>query len=94
MGMTVCKEMKKLRKYLDDNKIEWWDDSSISAMFWMVRTKFHYKGREFSVINGVGSYGGCVTVDCKNNGLLECMIDGREPIGHLTAKEVIEKIER
>ena len=94
MGMTVCKEMKKLRKYLDDNKIEWRDDSSISAMFWMVRTKFHHKGREYSVINGVGSYGGCVSVNSKNNGLLECMIDGREPLPCLTAKEVIEKIER
>ena len=94
MGMTVCKEMKKLRKYLTEHEIEWWDDSSISSLHWMVRTKFHYKGREFSVINGVGSYGGCVTVDCKNVGLLECMIDGREPIGHLTAKEVIDKIER
>lgn len=54
-----CPEMKKLRKKLDKEKIKWRDDSdNISEMFWMCRTKFEYKGHSFSVIHGIGSYGG------------------------------------
>ncbi len=90
--ITMCREMKKLRKYLTDNGIKWEDDTSLSARYWMVRTRFEYGGREFSVINGVGSFGGCATFESKNLGKLELMIDGHEPIGYLTAQEVIDKM--
>lgn len=59
----------------------------------MVRTKFEVRGHEFSVINGVGSYGGCL-VGTKNQGLLECMIDGYEPMGWLTARKVENQIKK
>lgn len=92
MGTILCAEMKKLRTYLTEHEIEWYDDSSYSPLFWMVRTKFTHNGKEYSVINGYGSYGGFV--NGKNEGLLEMMIDNCEPVGHLTAKEVIKCIEK
>ena len=90
MAIIMCKEMKKLRKYLTDNGIEWYDDTSISATWWMVRTKYKYKGREFSVINGFGSFGGYTSFTNKNMGKLELIIDGEEPIGYLSAEDVVE----
>ena len=91
MAITMCTEMKRLRKMLDERKIEWYDDSTYSATFWMIRTKFEYKGYDFSVINGYGSYGGYY--NGKNEGKLELMIDACEPIGHLTAKQVIQRLD-
>lgn len=88
----ICKEMQKLRNWLDKHNIVWRDDSEYSE-FWMVRTKFEVRGHEFSVINGVGSYGGCL-VGTKNQGLLECMIDGYEPMGWLTARKVENQIKK
>jgi hypothetical protein len=43
------------------------------------------------VIHGRGTYGG---VSCfgKDHGLLECMIGNNEPIGYLTAEDVIEMV--
>lgn len=90
MPITMCKEMKKLRKYLTDNKIEWHDDTTITATWWMVRTKYEYKGRHYSVINGYGSFGGYTSFTKKNLGKLELMRDGDEPIGYLNADDVIE----
>ena len=92
MPITMCKEMKKLRKYLTDNGIYWWDDTSISSLHWMVRTKFEFSGKEFCVLNGVGSFGGCTTHDSKNLGKLELIIDDEEPVGYLTAQEVIARM--
>ena len=46
-----------------------------------------------SVINGFGSYGGYDPMRKSNQGLLELMPDldnMSEPIGHLTAEEVID----
>ena len=90
----MCEEMKKLRKWLDDHKIKWWDNSyTYDDDFYIHRTKFVAKGKEFSVINGVGTYGGMVTIGCKNQGLLEMWIVGEgEPEGCLTAHEAVNKI--
>ena len=93
--MEVCTEMTKLREYLDTNDIEWRDDSDeMSDWYFMCRTKFDIKGNDFSVINGVGSYGG-VNAGCKyNQGLLELWINQKgEPTGYLTAEDVIKEIE-
>lgn len=84
--------MQKLRDWLDDEGIEWYDDSEESEMFWMARTKFAVNTTTFSVINGVGSYGGCVMGDSDNKGFLECMVNGCEPLGYLRADEVIDFI--
>lgn len=91
----MCEEMLKLRKWLDDNQIEWNDHSWHMARYkdyYIDRTHFNFRSHFFSVINGMGTYGGMVSYGCKNQGLLEVMIDGNEPIGNLTADEVIEEI--
>lgn len=92
----MCEEMIKLRKWLDKQKIVWWDDScTYDEMFFMHRTKLVLNGHEISIINGVGSYGGCVSAGCRNMGLLEMWIVGQgEPKGNLTADEVVKEIER
>lgn len=92
--MVVCEEMQKLRDWLYDEGIEWYDDSTESEMFWMVRTKFAVNTTTFSVINGTGSYGGCMSWDSDNKGLLECMINGHEPYGFLKAEEVIAYVNK
>lgn len=103
-NFEVCEEMQKLRNYLDEHKIKWRDESDkgVSArkdnvvfpIYWMCRTKFNIKGNEFSVINGIGSYGGCIYAGAKNNGFLECWINQKgEPEGYLKAEDVIKKVE-
>lgn len=91
----MCEEMEKLRKWLDRHGIKWWDRSdTFNDMFFMHRTGFIVDDREFSVVNGVGSYGGCVSAGCKNMGLLEMWINQEgEPRGWLTADEVIREIQ-
>ena len=86
--------MKKwLREYLDKHGIEWRDDScEYDNDFFIHRTKFEVNGHEFSVINGYGTYGVIVSFGYKNQGLLELMLDGREPFGSLTAREVEDYI--
>ena len=87
-------EMIKLRKELDRLEIKWWDDSQNNYRP-MDRTKFEINGHQWSVINGYGSYGGYDSLEPLNKGLLElmttCVNDG-EPVGYLTAKEIIEMI--
>lgn len=65
--MQVCKEMQKLRDWLDENKIPWEDVSEDFCRFnlnkiehemWICRTHFNIKGHKVSVINGYGTYGG------------------------------------
>lgn len=98
--MKVCEEMQKLRKLLDEKNITWIDNSeefetgSADFEMWICRTKFESEGHHFSVINGFGTYGGwyganSVTEAKDNLGQLELMIDRDEPIGWLTAEEVI-----
>lgn len=94
--MIIVEEMKKLRGYLDEHKIQWTDASSQNCSFWMCRTHFILRKNHWSVINGFGSYGGFSTFSPKNEGLLELMtseVNGGEPVGHLTADEVIRYME-
>lgn len=93
MSSQMCEEMVKLREYLDSHGIDWRDNScEYGDDFFIHRTKFEVKGHTFSVINGYGTYGGIVSFGCKNNGLLELMLDGKEPYGCLTAREVEDYI--
>lgn len=62
----------------------------------MWRTHFDVDDYSYSVINGYGSYGGYDPFTGHNLGLLECMTDkvnGGEPVGHLTADEVMQIID-
>ena len=95
--MTVCEEMQKLRDYLDSKKIEWIDKSDDWEMGWICRTHFDYKGNHWSVINGLGTYGGFYHDEKHNAKLLELMVscvnDG-EPVGYLKAEDVINYMEK
>ena len=108
----MCDEMKKLRKYLNDNKIKWRDFSRITtqdefncavaygidpqfADVTIYRTLFSLYDYNWSVISGYGSYGGFSPLNGKDGGLLECMtgcINGGEPVGCLSAADVIKMI--
>lgn len=98
--MEICENMKKLRSYLDDNKIKWIDQSegvsSKSIDIFTCRTWLWLGDRKISVINGYGTYGGIHPMydDYPNNhGLLEMQIDGLDGVyGDMTADEVIRTI--
>lgn len=100
--MIVCKEMQKLRDWLDENGIEWIDDSldmpNIKLMnFWICRTHFELCGYEWSVINGCGTWGGFRTYAGYNMGLLEVKtnyINGGQPKGFMIFEDVLEFMER
>lgn len=92
----ITEEMQKLRDWLDANNISWEDMSKDSKVcsYWMCRTKFEIGGYYWSVIHGYGSYGGFshYNSDC---GALELMcnaINSGEPVGFLSAQNVIEYI--
>lgn len=56
--IVIVDEMKKFRELLDKNGIEWVDDSEEERDdVWICRT--HSKNHDrWSVINGIGTYGG------------------------------------
>lgn len=87
-----CREMVKVRFFLMVKKIEWMDESDEYREKYIHRTVFWLGGHKFSIINGVGTYGGAVNVGFVNQGLLEMRIDEREPRGNMTGKECIDVI--
>ena len=83
-------EMIKFRNLLDKNDIEWIDKSDEGFIY---RTHFNHRNYFFSVVNGLGTYGGLNVLNGHNAGLLELMsncVNGGEPIGPLTADEAFE----
>ena len=94
----ICEEMKKLRTMLDEKGIEWKDDSQEFPLakgdtpLCIHRTHFNYKGEAVSVINGWGTYGGFDYITEENQGLLEVMVGWNDPIGCLTAEEVMKEV--
>lgn len=98
--VEICEEMKKLRKLLDDKKIEWVDRTEeMSEWVKIARTHFEYKGFKVSVVNGFGTYGGWsganigANEEKDNLGLLEVYIPGIDyPCGWLKAEEVMRFI--
>lgn len=95
--MEICKEMIKLRKYLDEEGIKWKDASSRNRLWWICRTHFEMNGYRWSVVNGYGTYGGSGILDENNQGLLELMCDyvnDGEPVGWLKAYDVIDYIKQ
>lgn len=86
-------EMIKFRNLLDQHNIAWHDASDRYGDFYIDRTHLEYRDYKFSVINGLGTYGGYTIDVSKNKGLLELMsnaINGGNPVGELTADEAIE----
>ena len=83
-------QMNKLRSLLNAKGIDW-EDMSVHDAYPIDRTHFDYRGYHWSVIHGFGSYGGWSTWR-EDEGLLELMSNGvnnGDPIGWLTAKEVM-----
>ena len=95
----MCNEMIKLRQMLNDRGIKWKDFSTVNFHFYIHRTHFTFDGIDYSVINGCGTYGGYAAFDYVNKyvnkGLLELMggeINGGEPVGWLTAEQVLKEV--
>lgn len=89
--IVVVDEMKKFRELLDQNEIEWIDDSeALDTERYICRT--HPKNhKRWSVVNGFGTYGG-YGFNEKNEGLLEVMLDG-EILGYCKAEESYKLVE-
>ena len=91
----MCDEMVKLRGWLSEHGIDYLDASiTYDERFYCHRTKFVIGWNEFSVINGVGTYGGSVDVGFRNMGLLEMRVNGEEPVGCLRSDEVSDRVKR
>ena len=90
-------EMVRLRSLLDENGIPWVDKSTQRLTYpkelgfddiFISRTHFEYRNYFWSAINGCGTYG-------EEEGLIELMsnaVNGGEPIGYLTADEVMNLV--
>ena len=84
-------EMERLRDYLTEKGIDWVDVTENMGKGFpfldltIYRTHWWFDGHNYSAISGYGTFGG-------DKGLIELMIDRAEPIGSLTAVEVMEKM--
>lgn len=96
--MQVCENMQKVRDRLDELGIKWTDKSDA----YITRTHLWIKGQRWSIVNGLGTYGGISirrmpdgSYQHHNKGLLEVQIGMQEePIGHLAAYDVLTMIYR
>ena len=94
----MCPEMLKLREQLDKLNIDWADASDpvsehriLLNSHHIYRTHFDYKGDEYSVIYGFGTYGGWGRFpDVGDPQLLELMINDDIPTGWPTADDIIK----
>ena len=81
-----------------EERIKYFISQGISELFadsTMYRTHFEHKGKKYSVIFGYGSFGGINAIEpSQNNSLLEMMIDDDEPVGWLTADDVLKIIDK
>ena len=84
-------EMNILREILTNRGIKWKDRSDKPGFplidLAIYRTRFSFQNKEWSVICGYGTYGG-------DKGLLEVMIGDGDPIGHLSAKDVVNLMDK
>ena len=84
----MVEEMTKFREHLSDIGVAWWDESDEL----IDRTKFEHRGTRWSVVNGIGTYGGVYWGTPGNLGLLEAYNFIDEPIGCLTAGDAVQLI--
>ena len=93
MGIEWSDESNIISQQLIDDLVsEGFPESYVDTT--MYRTHFMVNGHRASVINGFGSYGGYDPMLQNNKGLLELMPDldnMGDPIGFLTAEEVVQK---
>ena len=90
-----CEEMAKLVEMLKSYGIGCNTNLECFENYYKFITTFYWqfeknKQTPVSVINGYGTYGGYSSVRPTNAGLLEMRIGESEPIGSLTANEVIK----
>lgn len=88
----MVKEMERLRVLLDTEGVEWEDASDAGEYCQISRTHFMYRGQKWSVIHGYGTYGGLDSTTGVDSKLLEAWNFKDEPIGFLTAEEVMEYV--
>ena len=90
-------EMQLFRQMLDAEHIKWHDASEPEdSLCYICRTHFEYRGYDWSVIYGFGTYGGPSYL-YDDKGLLELMsnaVGDGNPIGWLTAKEAMQYVRR
>lgn len=97
--VSVSDEMTKLRVGLYKMGVKWLDHSERNKdmpEYDIERTWFEIKGNKWSVIHGHGSYGGWF-LDGPDAGLLEVMtsvVNGGDPVGWLTAEQVLEEVRK
>lgn len=94
--MIICKEMNKLRQYLDDKGIKWKDESIELLNLWICGTHFEINNCIWLVTNGYGTYGGWKGIEESNENLLELKtnaVNNGYLVGWLTADNVIGYIE-
>lgn len=84
----MTNEMELLRQKLSESGVHWWDESDEL----IDRTKFEIGGNRWSVVNGIGTYGGDRFMAGHNLGLLELRIGNNESEGWLTSGDIMEKI--
>ena len=88
-NMNVTKEMQLLRDKLDEMGVKWIDASDCCGNLVITRTWFRDKeGTKWSAIHGFGTIGGYNGMRA-DEGLLEIWNRKSEPIGYLTAAQVI-----
>lgn len=91
----VTPEMVRLRSNLDMLGIAWVDKSSTTPDCWICRTHFFINGNRWSVVHGYGTYGGYSFYNDHDAMKLELMTNAQndgEPIGYLTANEILKLI--
>lgn len=94
MQGKMTEEMIIFRQLLEKHGIEYEDQSEPESYIPIYRTHFDYRGYHWSVIHGYGTYGGFSCFE-SDKGLLEVRsgaIDDGNPIGYLTAQEVMRYV--
>lgn len=87
--MNATKEMQLLRDKLDEMGVKWRDASDYCGDLVITRAWFRdKKGVKWSAIHGFGTIGGYNGMRA-DEGLLEIWNRKSEPIGYLTAEQVI-----
>lgn len=80
--------MNEFRRRLDSVGIVWWDVSDDNEWYTIYRTHFHYRGYEWSVIIGYGSFG----EEQLKLELMSDAVNGGEPIGYLQSCEAMRLV--
>ena len=90
----MTEELEKFRLELVKRGIQYTDASTPEIQGMRIdRIHFFYQDRHYSVIHGIGTYGGLNKYTRKDNGLLE-VYGGKydDPVGFLTADDVVKLI--